>query len=397
MKSILAVLACASGFLASNACASQPPAVITTFGDGGLAVILPQPDVGLPGTAQLIAGNFGSAVRPHGMDYLRVGEVLVADFTLPQLARVNVGNANVTAVINLGSRTNANGTVAVSPNGNFALSFGETTGGVAESAVVSGLGSGQIQVQAGAANLRVRGFVSAAIAFASNGRAYVCHTTGVAALDPPYTSTLFNVVLPQNLAASTCRLSRDGQHLFVARSGPGIGVATAPFSASSVPVTILAPAGVGAIGVVGIAPDGNAVLVAQANPAAAGSTKARLFLVRAPYSSASPMQELSLPAAITGAFCTPAAGGDALCPGFEDISISPDGTLAIVSGNSSVSDTGFTGHAPLLVITHPFDDATRTFHAVTIGTPGQASEGRGTGGVRIEPADLRIFADGFGP
>jgi len=381
--------------LTTVASAAQPPAVLTTFGDGDIAAVLTRPDVGLPAPAQAVGNGFGSAVDPHGLDFVRVGEVLVADFTLPQLARLRVGDASVQGVITLPTRTNANGTLAVSPDGNYALSFGESSGGIAESAVVSGFGSGAIRVQAGAPNLRVRRFVTAAIDFDRSGRAYVCHTHGVAALDPPYAATLFDVALPTTTSTSVCRLSRDGQRLFVTRAGAGIGIATAPFSAATVPAVVAAPAGVGALGAIGVAPDGNALLIAQTNPASAGATRARLFLLRAPYTAASTMQELALPAAVTGNSCTPASGGTSQCPGFEDISVSPDGHLAIVTGNSSVQDTGFSGRAPLLLITDPFDDATRAMHAVTIGTAASANEGRGTGSVRIEPADLRIFADGF--
>ncbi len=398
-KPMNASLACAllatSLCCATGASAAQPPAVLTTFGDGDIAAVLAHPDAGLPAPAQTVGSGFGSAVDPHGLDFVRVDEVLVADFTLPQLARLRVGDASVRGVITLSTRTNANGTLAVSPNGNYALSFGESSGGVAESAVVSGFGSGAIRVQAGAPNLRVRRFVTAAIDFDRSGRAYVCHTTGVAALDPPYAATLFDVALPTTTSTSVCRLSRDGQHLFVTRASAGIGIATAPFSAATIPTVIAAPAGVGALGAIGVSPDGNAVLVAQTNPANAGATRARLFLLRAPYTPAATMQELVLPAAVSGSTCTPASGGTSQCPGFEDISVSPDGRLAIVTGNSSVQDTGFSGRAPLLVITDPFEDATRAMHAVTIGTAASANEGRGTGSVRIEPADLRIFADGF--
>lgn len=390
-RTLLATSLCA----ATAAIAAQPPAVLTTFGDGDIAVVLSHPDAGLPVPAQAIGSGFGSAVDPHGLDFVRVDEVLVADFTLPQLARLGVADAGVRGVIALTTRTNANGTLAVSPNGNFALSFGESSGGIAESAVVSGFGTGAIRVQAGAPNLRVRRFVTAAIDFDRSGRAYVCHTNGVAALDPPYATTLFDVALPATTSTSVCRLSRDGQHLFVTRASAGIGIASAPFSAATVPIAVAAPAGVGALGALGVSPDGNAVLVAQTNPASAGATRARLFLLRAPYTAASTMQELALPAAITGNGCTPASGGTSQCPGFEDISVSPDGRLAIVTGNSSVQDSGFSGRAPLLVITDPFDDATRAMHAVTIGSAATANEGRGTGSVRIEPADLRIFADGF--
>jgi len=385
----------AAALCSAAAIAAQPPAVLTTFGDGDVAVVLSHPDDDLPAPAQVVGNGFGSAVDPHGLDFLRVDEVLVADFTLPQLARLRVADATVHGVIALTTRTNANGTLAVSPNGNYALSFGESSGGVAESAVVSGFGTGAIRVQAGAPNLRVRRFVTAAIDFDRSGRAYVCHTNGIAALNPPYVATLFDVALPTTTSTSVCRLSRDGQQLFVTRASAGIGIASAPFSAATVPIVVAAPAGVGALGAIGVSPDGNAALVAQTNPASAGAMRARLFLLRAPYTVASTMQELALPAAVNGNGCTPASGGTSQCPGFEDISVSPDGHLAIVTGNSSVQDTGFSGRAPLLVITDPFDDATRAMHAVTIGSAASANEGRGTGSVRIEPADLRIFADGF--
>jgi hypothetical protein len=389
-RTVLAAALCSGA-----AGAAQPPAVLTTFGDGDIAAVLDQPDVGLPAPAQAIGSGFGSAVDPHGLDFLRAGEVLVADFTLPQLARLRIGDASVHGVIALPARTSANGTLAVSPNGNFALSFGESSGGVAEAAVVSGFGSGAIRVQAGAPNLRVRRFVTAAIDFDRSGRAYVCHTNGVAALDPPYATTLFDLALPTTTSTSVCRLSRDGQRLFVTRASAGIGIANAPFSAATIPTVVAAPAGVGALGAIGVSPDGNAVLVAQTNPASAGAIRARLFLLRAPYTTAATMQELALPTAVNGNTCTPASGGTSQCPGFEDISVSPDGRLAIVTGNSSVQDAGFSGRAPVLVVTDPFDDATRAMHAVTIGSAATANEGRGTGSVRIEPADLRIFADGF--
>ena len=378
-----------------TAAAAQPPVVLTTFGDGDIAAVVALPVVGLPVPALAFGSGLGFASRPHGVDFLRVGEALVADFTLPQLARLRVADATVSSAIALPTRTSANGTIAVSPDGNYALSYGESGAGAAESAVVSGFASGAIVAHAGAPNLRVRRFVTAAIDFEPSGRAYVCHTNGVAALDPPYDAVLYDVALPTTTSTSVCRLSRDGQHLFVTRASAGIGIATAPFSAATVPLVVAAPAGTGTLGGIGVSPDGDAVLVAQSNPASAGATRARLFLLRAPYTASSTMQELALPAEIAGNTCTPASGGTTLCPGFEDISVSPDGRLAIVTGNSSVQDTGFSGRAPVLVITDPFDDATRTMHAVTIGSVAQGNQGRGTGGARIEPARLRIFADGF--
>src|SRR6478735_7765804 len=59
------------------ATAAQPPAVLTTFGDGDIAVVLAHPDAALPAPAQATASGFGVATRPHGLDFVRVGEALV--------------------------------------------------------------------------------------------------------------------------------------------------------------------------------------------------------------------------------------------------------------------------------------------------------------------------------
>ena len=88
-RTVLAAALCSGA-----AGAAQPPAVLTTFGDGDIAAVLDQPDVGLPAPAQAIGSGFGSAVDPHGLDFLRAGEVLIADFTLPQLARLRIGDAH---------------------------------------------------------------------------------------------------------------------------------------------------------------------------------------------------------------------------------------------------------------------------------------------------------------
>ncbi len=388
-------LAFALATCCSMSLAAQPPAVVTTFSDGNIVAVLPQPDVGLPAPVQQIGSGMADTLQPHGLDFLRAGEVLVADFALPQLIRLRIADATAIDAIALPPRTSANGTLAVSPNGDYALSFGQTVDGLAESAVVSGFASGAISVQAGAPNLLVRSYSTMAIDFERTGRAYVCHANGVAALDPPYTTAAFDLPLPSS-DMSVCRLSRDDQHLFVTRASAGIGVATAPFSSTTTPVMIAAPAGTGALGAIGVAPDGSAVLIAQVFATLPGTASARLFLLRAPYTPTSTLQELTLPEAIAGEHCLLGLTDSiTTCPGFEDISISPDGRLAIVTGNSAAQLPSVPGRAPLLVITNPFDDATRTMHAVTIGNAGQANEGRGTGAARIEPADLRLFADGF--
>jgi hypothetical protein len=384
----------ASSLIANAVMAAEPPALITTFSDGNLAVLLTQPDVGLPAPTQVVATGLVGTARPHGLTWINADEALAADFSVPTLYRVKLGSASALGSYVLSGRSTARGTLAVSPNNNFVLSIGESIAGAAEAVVLSGFASGAVQINPIVPALRVRGFVTSAVDFEANGRAYVCHVDGVAALDPPYTSIAFNVPLTTQTSTSVCRLSRDGQRLFVTRAGPGIGVATAPLSASSVPITILAPTGVGALGPIGVSPDGNALLIGQSFRIGSGA-KARLFLLRAPYTAASTMQELTLPAAITATSCIPNATTDSECPGFEDIDISPDGKLAIVTGNSTLLDSGFTGRAPALFIRNPFDDATREMHAVMVASPALGNHGRGTGGARFQPADLRIFANGY--
>lgn len=384
-----------SALLAAPAIASAEPVVLGTFSDGNLAVVLPAPDVGLPAPAQVIAGGLPADARPHGVAHRFADEALFADFFLPRVFRVRVSTGQLVGTIALPGRTSGNGSIAFSPDGDTALAIGERNEAgqplTAESVVIRGLAGGNISVTPLQPALRVRRFATAAIAFAPNGRAFVCHVDGVAVVDPPYTNVAFGVTLPSSTATSVCRLSPDGQRLFVTRSGAGIGVVDAPFSAASVPVTILAPPGAGALGPMAVSPDGNAVLVGQVNRTSAGNN-ARLFIVRAPFTASTAMQEIALPATLAGPNC---GTGTQECPGFEDMDTNSDGSLAIVTGNSSVVDAGFTGRAPLVVIRNPFDDATRQVLAVAIGNVAQGTHGRGTGGVRFQPTDLPLFGDSF--
>jgi hypothetical protein len=381
--------------LAASALARAQPVVLGTFSDGNLAVVLPTPAVALPAPAQVVAAGLPADARPHGVAHRFADEALFADFFLPRVFRVRVSTGQLIGTVALPGRTSGNGSIAISPDGDTALAIGERNESgqplTAESVVIRGLASGNLVVAPLQPALRVRRFASAAIAFAPNGRAFVCHVDGIAVVDPPYSTVAFNVALPASTATSACRLSPDGQRLFVARSGSGIGVVEAPFSSASVPVTILAPAGAGALGPMAVSPDGNAVLVGQVNRTSAGNN-ARLFIARAPFTAATTMQEIALPAALAGPNC---GTGAQECPGFEDMDTNTDGSLAILTGNSSVLDAGFTGRAPLAVIRNPFVDATREVLAVAIGSVAQSTHGRGTGGVRFQPPALPLFGDSF--
>ena len=382
----LVVLTCGTGHAAG-------PAVLGTLEDSDLAFILPDPGTGLPAPAQSVPLGLPAGFRAHGVAFAREDEVLVGDFSAARLVRIRVSTGAVVGVVPLAPRSFGDGSLAMSPTADVALSAGESASGAGELVAVRGVLGGPTSVAPIPNAPRVRRFSTQSIAFAPDGRAFVCHAAGIAVLDPPYERIAFDVPLPATTNATSCRVSRDGARLFVARAGAGIGVVAAPFTPTSAFVTIAAPAGTGGLVALGVAPDGDALLVGQAFRPTTSGPRARLFLVRAPYTAQSTMSEIALPAAIAGNACSGA--GSTLCPGFEDLDVSPDGALAIATGNSSRVDGTLSGRAPALVIRHPFDDALRELHAVTIGDAAAGTDGRGTGGVQFLPHDVRIFADGF--
>lgn len=373
------------------------PALLSNLEDGNEALLLPDPAAGLPTPTQ---GSLDLPVgaRPHGLA-LRADEALLQDFAQPVVYRAPLSGAAATT-INLAGRSNGNGTLAIEPLGRFALSVGESGSGVGE-AVVIDLRSNPPQVSPIAGSLRVRSFVTAAIDFAPDRRAYVCHTTGVSVLSPPYASVDFTMVFPTVVQSpSMCRLSRDGARLFVTRvlsetvpSVNGVRTTSAPFSAASTFVDLPAPANVQGLGPMAISPDGLALIVGQQFlfPPSFTGIRARAFLLRAPFNASTVYQELVLPSSVTGINCTD-AGLATDCPGFEHIEVSHDGSLAILTGNSNAEIAGPGDRVAAVFIRNPFVDATRSTQAVQIGVA-PASLGRGVGGVRFLPD--RLLSDRF--
>ena len=140
----------------------------------------------------------------------------------------------------------------------------------------------------------------------------------------------------------------------------GIRIFTAPFSAASTPQFLPIPLAVAPDGI-NITPDGNTALVVSA-------TFARVFAVTAPFTSSSTFEQIPLPP----------LGGTL---GFEDIGISSDGQLAILTGNSGAVQTDL----QTAFIEAPFTAAGAVAHAVTLNGPG-----RGAGAVRFVPPGLAI-------
>lgn len=375
------------------------PAIMTTLDDGDLAVVLGSPGGGLPNTAQQSFAMPGGAAA-HGLSYLGGYGVLFADLLQARLYRSTLANPGTVSTINLSGRTNANGSLAVDPNGRYALSIGQSDAGAAEAVVVD-FGVNPPNVSAITPALRILSFVTAAIDFAPDRRAFVCHTTGVSVLSPPYTTVDFTIPFPAVVQSpSMCRLTRDGKRLFVTRvlseavaTVNAVRTTIDPYSAASTFVEMPTPADVQGLGPMAVSPDGQSLIVGQQFlfPPAFSGTRTRAFLLRAPFNGSTAYQELALPSEVTGLNCTD-NGSPIQCPGFEHIEVSANGDLAILTGNSAVAVAGAADRVPAVFLVNPFNDALRTSIAVPIGTnPGVL--GRGDGGVRFQPD--RIFADGF--
>jgi hypothetical protein len=384
------------------------PALLATLEDGNVAVAISTPDVGLPTPAQslftLPMGPSSQAALPHGVAFLGGHEALFADFAQAVIYRAALAAPATVQTIALSGRTSGNGSLATAPDGRYALSIGESggAGSIGESVVVDFAGGVPV-VTPITPRMRVLGFVTAAIDFAPDGRAFVCHTSGVSVLTAPYTTVDFTMTFPTiTQSPSMCRLSRDGSRLFVTRvlsesqaSVNGVRTTAAPYSSTSTFVTMPAPATVQGLGPMAISPDGQALLVGQQFlfPQAPIPPKARAFLLRAPFNAQTAYQELALPAATTGVACS-AEGNAVDCPGFEHIEVSDDGRLAILTGNSSATLAGVADRVPAVFLRNPFDDATRSSVAVQIAPSTLATSGRGTGAVRFQPS--AIFRSGFG-
>lgn len=376
-------------------------ALLGTLEDGDLGLLLPNPAAGLPNPVQT-AFSLPLDAAPHGAAFARGGsEAVFADFLTPTLYRAPLADSATVASIALTGRTSGNGTLAADPYGRYLLSVGRANNGSGESVVVD-LGVTPPQVTPIQPTLNVAQFVTAAIDFAPDGRAFVCHATGVSVLSPPYTTVDFTMDFPAiQLSGSQCRLSRDGSRLFVTRvlsetvpTVNGVRTTAAPYSANSQFVTMPAPLDVQGLGPMAVSPDGEALLVGQQFlfPQAPNPPRARLFLLRAPFDGQAAYQEIALPAAVSGNNCVDGANPFD-CAGFEHIEVSDDGSLAILTGNSSSVAPNAADKVPAVFVQAPFDDASRTVVAVPIAPESNDSLGRGTGAVRFQPTGL--FRDGL--
>jgi uncharacterized repeat protein (TIGR01451 family) len=329
-------------------------AIMGTVSDANLALVFPTPGSGLPTPAQVsVTGMPGGG--PHGVDYFGSDNALLTIFGGTQLAVVQISTATVVDTISTaGTGWDGSGTIAVSPTLTVAMgNGGSATLVLVEAPFGAGSTVRTLTLPSNIATYQTQGIV-----FNSAGRAFVYHRTGISLLDPPYTAIAFTIPVSGNSSSGAIAISPDGNTLLVTKlSSAPIDIFTAPFSAASTPETLTIPGAAGLDGIM-VAPNGVHAVVGDIF-----ATQA--FSIASPFSSASTVESLPLPGAI--------ADG----PGFEDVGISADSSLAVLTGGSSGAG------APALFIEAPFTAAGATSHAVDILGPG-----RGAGAVRFLPPGL---------
>jgi len=327
--------------------AAAGQAIIGTASGSNQAVIFPTPNTGLPTPTQTNVPGLPVGALPHGVSYYGSDNALVSDALNNRVFVIQISTATLLSTIPT-APYNGGGTIAVAPGLNFALAS-STTAAVHRIAApfgpTSAIGTvvlpGVVQV-----------YQTQAIVYNAAGRAFVYHTTGISVLDPPYTSIAFTIPAA-NVSSGAIAITPDGNTLLATDLSTGtIRIFSAPFSAASTPVSL---AITGALNLDGIAvtPNGATALVVSASSAG-------LWAISAPFNATSTVQQIPL-LAVFGSH--------------EDIGISADGQLAILTGNAGVNaNTAF--------VRAPFTTAGATVFNVQI--PG----GRGSGAVRFLPPGL---------
>ena len=323
-------------------------AIMGTASGSGQAIVFPSPNVGLPNPTQIPVPGLPQGANPHGVSYFGSDNALVSDALNSRIFVIQISTASLLSTIPTGPY-NGGGTIGVAPGLTAALASCCT----ADLTVISAPFNASSTITTVALPGTIAIYQTEAIVFNAAGRAFVYHTAGISALDPPYTSVAFTIPVA-NGNSGAIAITPDGNTLLTTDLSSGtVNIFTAPFSASSVPVPLAIPGGTTLDGIFA-SPDGTKVLVVSA-----GATQ--LFAISAPYSGSSTVEQIPLSAVFAS---------------HEDIGIQADGQLAILTGNAS-------GNMHTAFVQAPFTAAGATVFDVTI-----PNGGRGAGSVRFLPPGL---------
>jgi hypothetical protein len=351
-------------------------AIFGTAGDGNLAVLLPSPGTNLPTPEQRAVTGLPEDAFPHGVSVIGSDQAVIADFNRSRLHVVQVSTGTLVRTIPTTGAYDGTGTIAVSPRLDVMIGAGSTYSSpnwLPTFALIRAPFDDPV-ITPLAIEGHVASYQTQAIVFDRNGRAFILTRPSfdpqnppasiqgwVNVLDPPYSSVAFRMPV-ENIGSGAIAITPDGNTILTTAAAPDEGrvyVFRAPFSASTVP-EVLTIAGTEGLDGINCAPDGQRCLVVSA-------FSPRLFSIAAPFGSGSAVEEISLPQAIVASET-----------GFEDVAISNDGQLALITGNSSKDEGGQGGGLPGLFVRAPFTRAGAQSFAVPI-----LGGGRGAGSARF--------------
>ena len=337
-----------AGFLlAALSTSAGAQAIIGTVGGSNEALIFPSPNTGLPNPARTAVPGLPAGANPHGVAYYGSDNALVSDALNSRIFVIRISTATLLDTISTAGVFNATGTIAVAPGLNFALGMGgsNTLARIA-APFAAGAAITPLTLPGGMATYQTQ-----AIVFNAAGRAFVYHSTGISVLDPPYSSVAFTI--PQaNPLSGAIAITPDGNTLLTTDLSTNIvRIYTAPYSVASTAVNLAVPGAT--LDGIFASPDATKVLVTS-------FANAAIFAISPPYSASSTVEQIP----------TPAGYG-----AFEDVGISADGQLAIVTGGGGTNSN-------VAFVRAPFTAAGATVFTVTV------AGGRGAGAVRFLPPGL---------
>jgi Carboxypeptidase regulatory-like domain/Calx-beta domain len=331
---------------------SSSLAIMGTAGSSNQAVIFPNASL-LPATSQIFTTlGMPTDALPHGVTYFGQNGALISDFQHSRILVVNVSGAFVQSIINTPSYTGM-GTISISPDFQTAFAMGSSSILYKISAPFNASSTITTLILPG----EIRSYQTQAIVFNNSGRAFVYTNTGISVIDPPYNSIAFTIPV-SNPDGGAIAISPIGNTLLTTDFGSSVKIFQAPFSAASTPAIIDISGSNGLDGIM-IAPNGQKAIVVSA-------FQRRAWAISAPFTGnlTSNVEEIPLPASTSS-------------NGFEDVGISADSQVAIITGNEL-------GNSPPVFIKAPFGSSSQTYDVPISG----AYPGRGAGAVRFLPPSL---------
>lgn len=348
MLSVFPILALAQG--------NPQPAILGTSSSSNRAVVFPDP--GANPNNQLLVPGLPANALPHGVAYFGADNALISDFLNSRIFVVQISTASLVATIDTTGGYDGTGTIVVTPNRSSALAMGGLTSNTLY--VIRAPFDATAQIETVTLPGHIRPAQTQGIVFDNTGRAFVRNSAGISVLDAPYTSVQFTIPTPYSDRGSIA-ITPNGNTLLSTTllADNQVRIFNAPFSSASTPELVTVPSASGLYGI-NITPDGSTAIVVSSGQYFAA-------FIRAPFTSASVVETVPLPAGNSG--------------GFEDVGISADGSLAILTGNGGVDAT-----RPPILLRAPFTAALTQTSNITI--QGVANSGRGSGAVRFLPPGL---------